>query len=387
MNFGGSNQGGKSNVFYHLRERKTCLIPVGYPAHILHNAAEKGAERLTTDIETIVLKIGSHFKSHTGRTNSLKQFCEQLNTNYSTLPTRTPTRWLTLDAVLEHMIELWEPLQVHFLSLKRTPRILKTFFKSEMSLVIVTFLHSALQLFKKPILLLQKTNTIFPELAEITDSFRCKILQRQSSEFFGAFTADLLKTIDEENANLLKSRFQEFYTIMLEYISKWYRLEKHPRCIKWTLLRVQMIEYEEVKELVKQVDPQMAIKDELFDEVSALNDLFKNIPHGEFYKNEAETKWMKILDGNDSFPLLYKLVSIVFSLPVSNAFVERVFSLVLDQWIDERNKLREKTVKSLLQVQVNLNYSCYQMHGVISKNKQLMEKIVSGGKYCTKKIT
>ena len=69
-------RGGKNNVFYHLRERKTCLIPVGCPAHILHNAAEKGAERLTTGIETIVLKIGSHFKSQTGRTNSLKQFCE-----------------------------------------------------------------------------------------------------------------------------------------------------------------------------------------------------------------------------------------------------------------------------------------------------------------------
>ena len=74
----------------------------------------------------------------------------------------------------------------------------------------------------------------------------------------------------------------------------------------------------------------------------------------------------------------------MFSLPVSNALVERVFSLVSAQWTDEKHKLREKTVKSLLQVQVNLNYSCYQMHGVMSKNKQLMEKIVSGGKYGTK---
>ena len=200
----------------------------------------------------------------------------------------------------------------------------------------MTFLHSALELFKKPILLLQKTNALFPELAEIIDSFRCKILQRQSSEFFEASTADLLKTIDEENANL-KSSFQESYTITWEYISEWYRLKKHPRCIEWTLLRVQTIEYEEVKELAKQVDQQMAIKDELFDEVSALNELLKNIPDDEFYKNEAETKWMKIFDGNDSFPLLYTLVSIVFSLPVSNAFVERVFSLVSAQWTNERN--------------------------------------------------
>ena len=113
----------------------------------------------------------------------------------------------------------------------------------------MTFLHSTLKLFKKPIFLLQKADALFPELAEIIDSLRCKILQRQSSEFFGASTADLLKRVDEERANLLKSSFLEFYTITLEYISKWYRLEKHPKYIKWTLLRVKIIEYEEVREL------------------------------------------------------------------------------------------------------------------------------------------
>ena len=101
VNFGGCNQGGKSNVFYHLTERKTCLIPMGCPAHVLHNTAEKEAERLTVDIETIVLKIGSHFKSQTDRANSLKQFCEEMDTNYSTLPMHTPTQWPTLDAVLD----------------------------------------------------------------------------------------------------------------------------------------------------------------------------------------------------------------------------------------------------------------------------------------------
>ena len=206
----------------------------------------------------------------------------------------------------------------------------------------------------------------------------------QSSEFFGASTADLFKRVDEERANLLKSSFLEFYIITLEYISKWYRLEKHPKYIKWTLLRVKTIEYEEVRELAKQVDPPMTTKDELFDEVSALNDLLKKIPDDEFCKNEAKTKWMKIFDGNDSFPLLYKLVGIVFSLPVSNAFVERVFSLVSAQWTDERNRLYEKTVKSLLQIKVNLDYNCRQIYSVISKNEKLMKQIVSGAKYATK---
>ena len=65
------------------------------------------------------------------------------------------------------------------------------------------------------------------------------------------------------------------------------------------------------------VDPPMATKDELFDEVLDLNDL-KKIPDNELCKKEAQKKWMKIFDGSDSFTLLYKLVSIVFALSVHN---------------------------------------------------------------------
>ena len=109
----------------------------------------------------------------------------------------------------------------------------------------------------------------------------------------------------------------------------------------------------------------MATKDELLDQFSAINALLKKISGDDFCKNDAKTNWMKTFNGNDSFPLLYKLVSIVFSLPVSNAFVELVLSLVSAQWTDERNRLHVNTVKSMLQVIVNLDHSCRQMHEVI----------------------
>ena len=92
-------------------------------------------------------------------------------------------------------------------------------------------------------------------------------------------------------------------------------------------------------------------------------------------------KWMKIFSENDSLLLLYKLVAIVFSISVSNAFVERVFSLVSSQWSKERNHLSEKTVKSLLQVQVNLDFSCSKMHKLITKDRKLLKQILSGEKY------
>ena len=121
--------------------------------------------------------------------------------------------------------------------------------------------------------------------------------------------------------------------------------------------------------------------DELFDEVTAFNIFLQKIPLDIFRKEKAENKWMNIFSTNDSFPLLYKLVSIVFSMPVSNAFVERVFSLVSAQWTKERNSLSEKTVKSILQVKVNLEVSCGEMQQIVSKNKELLEQILSSAKY------
>ena len=69
---------GQNNVFYRFKQRATQLIPVGFPAHILHNAAEKESDRLTVDIETIVMKIASHFKSQTNRAVSSSSFAKNL---------------------------------------------------------------------------------------------------------------------------------------------------------------------------------------------------------------------------------------------------------------------------------------------------------------------
>jgi len=126
VNFGGRQQTRKNNVFNHIHEKTSArLIPNDCPAHILDNAAKKEAERLTVDVETIVAVILRvklvECKILSNSVNNLKP---------TALPTHTPTRWTTLDNVLEKMIELWEPLKQHLHSLKCPPRILENFFKS-----------------------------------------------------------------------------------------------------------------------------------------------------------------------------------------------------------------------------------------------------------------
>ena len=78
VNFGGPLMQGPNNVFKKLLIKKKNLIPVGCPAHIFHNAAQKGADRLPLDIETVVFKLASYFKGSTTRHENLKDVCNFL---------------------------------------------------------------------------------------------------------------------------------------------------------------------------------------------------------------------------------------------------------------------------------------------------------------------
>nr|CAD2170295.1 unnamed protein product [Meloidogyne enterolobii] len=78
---------------------------------------------------------------------------------------------------------------------------------------------------------------------------------------------------------------------------------------------------------------------------------------------------------------LYRIVSAAISIPVSNAFIERIFSMASIQWTKERNLLEVKTVRALLLVSANFDMSCIEMHKMLSGNKKLLERIHLGEKY------
>lgn len=68
-------------------------------------------------------------------------------------------------------------------------------------------------------------------------------------------------------------------------------------------------------------------------------------------------KWVKFFSKNNA-PNLSKICEFVFSLPVSNAMCERIFSLMARAWRQERNKLLISTLAAELIVKTNMNLSC-----------------------------
>src|SRR4051812_37234268 len=87
------------------------------------------------------------------------------------------------------------------------------------------------------------------------------------------------------------------------------------------------------------------------------------------------------LDYSRDFDQVETLETRILAIPVSNAFLERIFSLCGAQWTNERNRLDVSTVKALLQVQANVDYKCGDMFKLLMKDDELRRKIAGVEKY------
>ena len=138
VNFGGVNRCQGENVFTKLKQYNPKLIPLGCPSHIVHKSAQVACDRaFSVDVESIALKIAYYFSGERSgviqRHKDLIEFCDFIEIHFMRFPTHGKTRWLTLHPLIERILLLWEALKSYFLSNEFVPRVLETFFKTDIS--------------------------------------------------------------------------------------------------------------------------------------------------------------------------------------------------------------------------------------------------------------
>jgi uncharacterized membrane protein (DUF485 family) len=120
---------------------------------------------------------------------------------------------------------------------------------------------------------------------------------------------------------------------------------KHIECLSLS----RELEYEELRKTVAVLRFQpMVIMDELYEEFTTVQPYIANLMQMESFKDmSVEEKWMKVCSHQEvPLPSLIKIVSFVMSIPVSNVYVERLFSLMTCYWRKERNQCSEDLVKA-----------------------------------------
>jgi hypothetical protein len=125
------NSNGTNNIFHKLKvEIGKDIDGIGCPAHILHNTVSTAADRLSINVEAIVVKIFNYFSIYTIRTEKLKDFCEFVKVTYKSLQSHSRTRWISLMPAVERFCSCGSCAVVEsltFLQKKNLPRYFSIF--------------------------------------------------------------------------------------------------------------------------------------------------------------------------------------------------------------------------------------------------------------------
>jgi hypothetical protein len=80
-------------------------------------------------------------------------------------------------------------------------------------------------------------------------------------------------------------------------------------------------------------------------------------------------------------PNLTKLIETVMAIPISNDFVERVFSTMKKIWSNDRNRLNVNMVKAEICTKVNFSINCNDFKTFVINNNQLIRASKISTKY------
>ncbi|CAF1553526.1 unnamed protein product [Didymodactylos carnosus] len=100
----------------------------------------------------------------------------------------------------------------------------------------------------------------------------------------------------------------------------------------------------------------------------------------------SDELWAYLLNVNgNTTPNMTKIVSYLFSIPCSNAFVESIFSKMKHSWTDYRNKMDVQLMAAELKLRTNCEYTCSYFHDYVLSQPVLLRKIRTNEKYERKK--
>ncbi len=122
-------------------------------------------------------------------------------------------------------------------------------------------------------------------------------------------------------------------------------------------------------------------KDLLFDEIIGLN---KFLEKSEFnFEIHFMEKWSQFLNCC-SVPNIELILEFVFSIYSSNAYIERVFSVMNNLCSKDRNKLLTHNLKAEICVKVNFDLNCSQFYDFVKNNEEILKSAKSNTKYTFK---
>lgn len=324
------------------------------------------------------------------KNDTLKTFFDEFEMEYKQMSRHGPTRWLSLHKCLNRVVLCWAPIKSYFLSQgeEYVSKAIWSFIENQADEATdinsgnitaqecyLYFVDHFLNLFVKRILLLERNNIVCSELHKIMEGLLFDLTNRKNDKFFGHKATYGLKKLQPHDINKCENDFLRVYTRAIEYLQKWYDFDNPPFRIFNFINLEDSVDYNTLIEMSKSLHVDVN-HDELYDEVQILNKHISLLT----CEKEIEKKWMKFFQNTHS-PNLLNIVQPILSISVSNANVERVFSLMKQSWTDNRNKMDLKLIKAELCTKINYDLSCAEFYEYALSNENLLKNVRNSSKY------
>lgn len=382
------NYGRKNSVFQKLGEQVPGLLPANCFCHVFHNAAKFACKKIPPkyDIETLVNKIYSEFSTSTVKDRNLKECFDFFNLEYVTLYKNIATRWLSLTKCVDQLIKAWPAIKKYFIELGEDTcdAFVWNFFKGNeneieddridptLSELYLNFYSHFLHLLTVPILSLEREDITAAEIHDIINNVTLKLRSRKESSFFGSVVKNGISKLNANERQSFTTNATTVYTRAIEYIDKYYDTVEKQFLKLLSSLNISEVElvFDDVIKVATILKAEIN-EDLLFDEIVVTHNIIEQMRNEK--KLNTLSMWVAVFKAEKTLTELTKIVSKAFSIPASQAKIERIFSLMNLYWSDTRNRCSLSLIKAELGVAINFNMNCTQFHKYLrTKNPKIL---------------
>ncbi|KAL6461146.1 hypothetical protein MHYP_G00311120 [Metynnis hypsauchen] len=333
------NYGIHNSVFTKLREANSEILRGNCHAHIVHNTVKKALDKLSVDVENIVLKIYSFFSTSAKRRESLKEFCEFCDVEFHEILRHVVTRWLSLNPAITRLLQNWVPLKSYLISIgDECPSRLRALLRltedadgveqeADIVEVYLLFCNNVMSLFEEVVRKLERNITTSVDLFSIMDSFLRRLIQRRDDGFYGYLTRQKLQRLSPSEAGVARQDFTAFLNTAISYVQKWFDFSEenwlfHMQPLSLASGKISFADMEKITESLHLVGSRLNVSmDELYEECVTANSLIDHLTTTPQEKERWQSqgtaeKWMQVLQAAD-LPNIQAVVSFVLSIPSS----------------------------------------------------------------------
>lgn len=101
-------------MFSHLKQDRPDIACIKCSCHMIHLAASKACLKLPKSVEDMLSYVGAYFGRSFARQKTLKKFQEFYHVDIHKILSPANTRWLSVKACVDRVLEQFVPLQAYF---------------------------------------------------------------------------------------------------------------------------------------------------------------------------------------------------------------------------------------------------------------------------------